>query len=534
MINSKPIRVRFAPSPTGPLHLGGVRTALYNYLFARQHHGTFILRIEDTDQNRYVPGAEGYITEALRWCGLEADEDVNKGGPHAPYRQSERSEIYRKYVQVLIDRGHAYFAFDTPEDLDDIRSRYQNEGREQFQYSVKTRDQLSNSLTIPEEVVRRKIDNGEPYVIRILIPENEVVVFHDLIRGEVSVHTDNLDDKVLFKSDGLPTYHLANVVDDYLMMISHVIRGEEWLPSAPMHQLLYRFFGWEKEMPQFAHLPLILKPDGHGKLSKRDGDRLGFPVFPLQWRDPATGDVSRGYREDGYLPQAFINMIALLGWNPGTEQEIFTLDELVRFFSLERIHKAGSRFDPDKVKWFNHQYLAALPDEKLAEILVQCIVASGEWAISSQQSAARCSETNSTAPRHQFDDLEYARKVINLIKDRITLIPDLLVQAHLFYFPPESYDMQVREKVWKAETTEIVTRFKAEAGQIGKWTGESIHQLVQDFTSLTGVKMGQLMMPLRLLIVGSNQGPGMTEIAEVIGKEDFISRIEAGLQAFAT
>ena len=347
-MDNKPIRVRFAPSPTGPLHLGGIRTALFNYLFARQHKGTFIVRIEDTDQNRFVPGAEEYVLEALRWCGLEADEDVDRGGPHAPYRQSERSDIYRGYVQVLLDRGHAYYAFDTPEELDAIRNQYQKESREQFQYNIQTRNRLKNSLTIPEDDVVRKINKGESYVIRILIPENQEVVFHDLIRGEVSVHTDNLDDKVLFKSDGLPTYHLANVVDDYLMKISHVIRGEEWLPSAPMHQLLYRFFGWENEMTQFAHLPLILKPDGHGKLSKRDGDRLGFPVFPLQWKDPDTGDISRGYREDGYLPEAFINMLALLGWNPGTEQELFTREELISLFSLERIHKAGSKFDPDK------------------------------------------------------------------------------------------------------------------------------------------------------------------------------------------
>ena len=384
-MDNKPIRVRFAPSPTGPLHLGGIRTALFNYLFARQHKGTFIVRIEDTDQNRFVPGAEEYVLEALRWCGLEADEDVDRGGPYAPYRQSERSDIYRGYVQLLIDRGHAYYAFDTPAELDAIRNQYQKESREQFQYNIQTRNRLKNSLTIPEDDVVRKINKGESYVIRILIPENQEVVFHDLIRGEVSVHTDNLDDKVLFKSDGLPTYHLANVVDDYLMKISHVIRGEEWLPSAPMHQLLYRFFGWENEMPQFAHLPLILKPDGHGKLSKRDGDRLGFPVFPLQWKDPDTGDISRGYREDGYLPEAFINMLALLGWNPGTEQELFTREELISLFSLERIHKAGSKFDPDKATWFNHQYLVALPDEELAEMLVQLAVGSGQCAVGSEQ-----------------------------------------------------------------------------------------------------------------------------------------------------
>ncbi len=519
-MNEKPIRVRFAPSPTGPLHLGGIRTALYNYLFARKQNGTFILRIEDTDQNRFVPGAEEYILEALSWCGLETDEDINRGGPHAPYRQSERSEIYRSHVQLLIDRGHAYYAFDTPGELDALREQHQKEGREQFQYSVKTRNELNNSLTLPEDIVRQKIDCGDPFVIRILIPENQEVVFHDLIRGEVRVHTDNLDDKVLFKSDGLPTYHLANVVDDYLMKISHVIRGEEWLPSAPMHQLLYRFFGWENEMPQFAHLPLILKPDGHGKLSKRDGDRLGFPVFPLQWPDSLTGDGSRSYREDGYLPEAFINMLALLGWNPGTEQELYTLEELIDLFSLERIHKAGSKFDPDKAKWFNHQYLTALPDKTLAEMLVQLAVGSWQLAVGNRQLAT-----------HQFTDLNYARRVVSLIKDRITLIPDLLENARLFYFPPETFDPQEKEKMWKADTSQIITAFLSEVQQLENWTSETIHQLVEDFTSRTGVKMGQLMMPLRLLIVGSNQGPGIMEIVEVIGKEDFLKRIETGLLA---
>jgi len=519
----KPVRVRFAPSPTGPLHLGGVRTALFNYLFARKNNGTFILRIEDTDQNRFVPGAEEYILEALSWCGLQADEDVNRGGPHAPYRQSERSEIYRSYVQVLVERGHAYYAFDTPEELNVLRDKYQKEGGDQFQYNVKTRNQLRNSLTLSAVEVNRKIDLGEPYVIRIFIPENQELVFNDLIRGEVCVHTDNLDDKVLFKSDGLPTYHLANVVDDHLMEISHVIRGEEWLPSAPMHLLLYRFFGWEGSMPLFAHLPLILKPDGHGKLSKRDGDRLGFPVFPLKWTDPSTGDVSRGYREDGYLPEAFINMLALLGWNPGTEQELLTLEELIRIFSLERIHKAGSKFDPDKAKWFNHQYLTALPVESMAVMLVQLAVDSWQLAVGSEHNPI------TPSPHHLITDIDYAQRVVALIKDRITLIPDLLTNAHLFYFPPVSYDMQAKEKMWKAESPQIVSAFLTEARQLESWTSETIHQLVQDFTSRTSVKMGQLMMPLRLLIVGSNQGPGMMEIAGVIGKEDCLFRISVGL-----
>lgn len=539
-MNEKPIRVRFAPSPTGPLHIGGVRTALYNYLFARHHKGSFILRIEDTDQTRFVPGAEEYILESLRWCGLQPDEDVNRGGPYAPYRQSERNDLYREYIQALLARGHAYYAFDTPEELDNLRDKSLQNGGEQFQYNGKSRMELRNSLTMPEEEVLERIDRGEPYVIRILIPENEVVVFHDLIRGEVSVHTNHLDDKVLFKSDGMPTYHLANVVDDYLMKISHVIRGEEWLPSAPMHQLLYRFFGWENEMPLFAHLPLILKPDGHGKLSKRDGDRLGFPVFPLQWSDPVTGEVSPGYREEGYLPEAVINMLALLGWNPGTEQERFTRQDLVSLFSLERIHKAGSKFDPDKAKWFNHQYLSSLPEEMLAEMLVQLAADSWQSATGSPQSTVRNPEAiptaplhqGTTTPRHTIDDLEYAKRVVSLIRERITLIPDLLTNAKLFYFLPEEYDIQVKEKVWKAETKQIIEEFRAEALQLVEWTHEGIHQLVQDFTARKGVKMGQLMMPLRLLIVGSNQGPGIVEIAEVIGKEDFLGRVETGLIAW--
>jgi len=539
-MNEKPIRVRFAPSPTGPLHIGGVRTALYNYLFARHYNGSFILRIEDTDQTRFIPGAEEYILESLRWCGLQPDEDVNRGGPYAPYRQSERNDLYREYILVLLARGHAYYAFDTPEELDALRDQSLQDGGEQFQYNCKSRMDLRNSLAMPEDEVLERIDGGEPYVIRIRIPENEVVIFHDLIRGEVSVHTDHLDDKVLFKSDGTPTYHLANVVDDYLMKISHVIRGEEWLPSAPMHQLLYRFFGWENEMPLFAHLPLILKPDGHGKLSKRDGDRLGFPVFPLQWSDPVTGEVSPGYREEGYLPEAVINMLALLGWNPGTEQELFSRQELVGLFSLERIHKAGSKFDPDKAKWFNHQYLSSLPEEKLAEMLVELAVHSQQSAVSRQQTlsteppnhiAVSLDSLIPSSPYHHIADLDYARQVVSLIRERITLIPDLLTNAKLFYYLPEEYDIQVKEKVWKDETAQIVAEFKEAAERLSEWTHDGIHQLVQDFTASRGVKMGQLMMPLRLLIVGSNQGPGIVEIAEVIGKEDFLGRIETGLIA---
>lgn len=529
-MNNKPVRVRFAPSPTGPLHLGGVRTALFNYLFAKQNQGTFILRIEDTDQQRFVPGAEEYILHSLDWCGLTVDEGVVSGGPYAPYRQSERSSIYQSHVQLLLDSGNAYYAFDTPEALEELRNQYQAQGLGQFQYNATTRYQLKNSLTLSADAVNEMLRQGVPYVIRMLIPKKQEVVFHDLIRGEVRFQTDHLDDKVLFKSDGLPTYHLANVVDDFLMKISHVIRGEEWLPSAPMHQLLYRYFGWEEEMPLFAHLPLILKPDGHGKLSKRDGDRLGFPVFPLQWKDPFSGELFRGYREEGYLPEAFVNMLALLGWNPGTEQEIFTMDELVRQFSLDRIQKGGSRFDPEKARWFNHQYVNKLTDYQLAEMLFQGAIGGRRWAMAGEEGPSLPPHRPTTlSPYHQLNDHAYALQVVGLIKDRITLIPELFEHARLFYFPPEHYDLQVKEKVWKPDTARIVKGFLTAAQRLEEWTPESIHQIVQDYTTHSGIKMGQLMMPLRLLVVGSNQGPGIMEIAFVIGKQDFVRRIEVGL-----
>ena len=365
MTDQKSVRVRFAPSPTGPLHIGGVRTALYNYLFAKRNNGTFILRIEDTDQLRYVPGAEEYIIESLKWCGIRYDEGPGIGGDYGPYRQSERQNLYRDFANQLIDNGYAYYAFDTPQELEEMRERLKAEKSDSQQYDVKTRGGMTNSLTLSQDETQHRISSGEPYVIRIKIPENEIIVVNDLIRGKVEVRSELLDDKVLFKSDGMPTYHLANIVDDHLMDISHVIRGEEWLPSAPLHVFLYRCFKWEA--PQFAHLPLLLKPDGNGKLSKRDGDRLGFPVFPLKWEDPISRDVSSGYRESGYFPEAFINMLALLGWNPGTEQEIFSLEELTKEFSLERVGKSGSKFDPDKAKWFNHKYLVEISNTKLAE-----------------------------------------------------------------------------------------------------------------------------------------------------------------------
>jgi len=501
------IRVRFAPSPTGPLHIGGVRTALYNYLFSRKMGGKMILRIEDTDQNRFVPGAEKYILEALRWCGIQFDEAVDLGGPFAPYRQSERTSVYREHIQHLLDSGHAYYAFDTEADLEACRENARAEGKGAFQYDYRTRKKMKNSLTLGGEEVKTRLQSGKPYVIRIKIPEDELVIIHDLIRGEVVVNTANLDDKVLFKSDGMPTYHLANVVDDYLMKISHVIRGEEWLPSAPIHVLLYRYFGWEAVMPEFAHLPLILKPDGNGKLSKRDGDRLGFPVFPIEWRDPKTAEVFTGFRETGYLPEAFINILAHLGWNPGTEQELFTMEELITLFSIDRVGKSGSKFDPEKAKWFNHQYLSRKSDEELLEYL------------------------RSQIHQHEIQAADdYILKVVRLIKDRVSLIPDLWNQSWFFFKAPQSYDEQVKNKIWSSSASVLIHAFAVEAGKMDDFTKDSIHALVSSFTGQHQIKTGQLMNPLRLLVVGSSQGPGMMDIAETLGKEEFLSRISGGLQ----
>lgn len=504
-MNRETIRVRFAPSPTGPLHIGGVRTALYNFLFARRHGGTMILRIEDTDQNRFVPGAEEYIAASLAWCGIVFDESPEKGGPHAPYRQSERSAIYREQIAELLRRGHAYYAFDTEGELAALREKTQP-GEGAFQYDQHTRGRLRNSLSLPAGEVADLLGKGTPYVIRARIPENETVVLHDLIRGEVSVNTAHLDDKVLFKSDGLPTYHLANVVDDYLMGITHVIRGEEWLPSAPLHVLLYRFFGWQEKMPRFAHLPLILKPDGNGKLSKRDGDRLGFPVFPTNWKDPVSGETYPGYREAGYLPEAVVNILAHLGWNPGTEEELFTMDELIGQFSLERVGKHGAKFDPEKAKWFNHQYIQKRSDDDLARTLESMLAEKGIQA-----------------------DHSYVVRVVGLIRDRLSLLPDLWKQSDFFFLPPSEYDVQVMSKIWQPATPGVVASFLTEAEKLETFDKDTLHALVQDFTGRTGIKTGQLMNPLRLLTVGSNHGPGMMDIAGLLGRDEFLARIRKGL-----
>ncbi|HPT01261.1 MAG TPA: glutamate--tRNA ligase [Bacteroidales bacterium] len=499
------VRVRFAPSPTGPLHIGGVRTALYNYLFARKHGGKCILRIEDTDQGRFVPGAEQYIIESLTWCGIHFDEGVHTGGPYAPYRQSDRKDIYHQYALQLLNSGKAYYAFDTPEELDILRKDYESR-KETFQYGPKTRNSLSNSLTLSNQEVETKLSAGKPYVIRIKIPENETVTLQDIIRGTVQVDSTLLDDKVLYKSDGMPTYHLANVVDDYLMKISHVIRGEEWLPSAPLHVLLYRYLGWEKQMPEFAHLPLLLKPDGNGKLSKRDGDRLGFPVFPLRWTDPKSGEVSSGYRESGYLPEAFINMLAFLGWNPGTEQEIFSMDELCEAFTIDRVSKSGAKFDLEKAHWYNHQYMSRKTPAELASFLRPLLI-----------------EKNIN-----FDE-DYVEKVCALVHERVVLKPDLWTQSQYFFSDPENYDEKVVLKIWKPETPALLQDLIHLIKATEPYTEENLEATIHAYIAEKSIGMGKLMNPFRLAVVGTNAGPGMMDIAALIGKEKIIQRIQKAI-----
>lgn len=498
-MSERRVRVRFAPSPTGPLHIGGVRTALYNYLFAKKHGGDFILRIEDTDQTRFVPAAEQYIIDSLKWCGLEFDEGVGIGGPHAPYRQSERKPIYVQYADELIANGNAYYAFDTPAELDAIREKITAETKGVFQYDAKTRGELNNSLVLSKEETQAKLNAGDAYVIRFKMPLNETVLVNDIIRGEVSVNTAQLDDKVLFKSDGMPTYHLANIVDDHLMDISHVIRGEEWLPSAPLHVLLYKALGWEA--PIFAHLPLILKPTGNGKLSKRDGDKMGFPVFPMAWKT-VDGETYSGYREDGYFKAAFVNMLALLGWNDGTEQEIFSLEELTNLFSLERVGKSGAKFDPEKTKWFNQQYLRNISNEELAELYKPEL---------SQKGISINDEKLAT--------------IISLVKERVNFVKELWDQTFFFFNAPTEYDAQMVKKRWKEDTgallNEVVDILKA----LGSWDATTIHDAIALFIEQKGIGMGAVMTALRLSIVGSGMGPDLCTILELIGKEETIARV---------
>lgn len=495
------IRVRFAPSPTGPLHIGGVRTALYNYLFARKHNGTFILRIEDTDQARFVEGAEKYIMESLEWCGIKVDEGIREGGEYGPYRQSDRKEIYRQYADLLVNKGSAYYAFDTPDELEKIRKEYESRG-DTFIYNASVRNNLSNSLSEAEPVWKSKLEKGEPFVIRYQMPLDEDIHFDDLIRGHIVVNTSTLDDKVLFKSDGMPTYHLANIVDDHLMEISHVIRGEEWLPSLPLHIMLYRSFGWDA--PEFAHLPLLLKPDGKGKLSKRDGDKMGFPVFPLFW---PYGETARGYREDGYYPEAFINMLALLGWNPGTEKEIFSMEELIDAFSIERVHKSGSRFDPEKARWFNHYYLQNKTNNQLAIEFREVLGAYGFHL-----------------------DITKIETLIPLVKERVSFVHEIWDQADFFFRAPEAYDQEVIRKRWKEDSSSILSELKSLLESVENFTPSVTETVVKEWIEKKGYNLGDVMNTFRLVVVGALRGPHMFHIIAWIGKEETLQRIIKGIE----
>lgn len=497
------VRVRFAPSPTGALHIGGVRTALYNYLFARQHGGDFVFRIEDTDSNRFVPGAEEYIIESFRWLGIKFDEGVSFGGEHGPYRQSERRAIYRKYVDQLLDAGKAYIAFDTPEELEAKRQEIKN-----FQYDAHTRMMMRNSLTLPAEEVERLIADGNQYVVRFKIEPGEDVHVNDMIRGDVVIKSDILDDKVLYKSaDELPTYHLANIVDDHLMEISHVIRGEEWLPSAPLHVLLYRAFGWEDTMPRFAHLPLLLKPDGKGKLSKRDGDRLGFPVFPLEWHDPKTGEVSNGFREQGYFPEAVINFLALLGWNPGTEQEMFTLDELVEQFDITKCSKAGARFDYQKGIWFNHEYILRKSNEEISKLFAPIVAGNGI-----------------------DESMERITKVVSMMKDRVSFVKELWPLCSFFFIPPTEYDEKTVRKRWKENSAQVMGEFAEVLEGIDDFSLENQEHIVMAWVESKGYKLGDVMNAFRLTLVGEGKGPGMFDISAFLGKEETLRRLRRAIE----
>ena len=502
-MSDRKVRVRFAPSPTGALHIGGVRTALYNDLFARQHGGDLVFRIEDTDSNRFVPGAEEYIIESFRWLGIKFDEGVSFGGEHGPYRQSERRSIYKKYVEQLLAADKAYIAFDTPEQLEAKRAEIQN-----FQYDARTRGEMTNSLTLPKEEVERRIADGEQYVVRFKVEPGIDVHIDDMIRGHVVIKSDILDDKVLYKSaDELPTYHLANIVDDHLMEITHVIRGEEWLPSAPLHVLLYRAFGWEDTMPTFAHLPLLLKPEGKGKLSKRDGDRLGFPVFPLEWHDPKTGDVSSGYRESGYFPEAVVNFLALLGWNPGTEQELFTLDELVEAFDIHKCSKAGARFDYQKGIWFNHEYMLKKSNEEVANLFAPIVANNG------------VDET-----------MERITQVVAMMKDRVNFVKELWPLCSFFFIAPTEYDEKTVKKRWKADSAKVMGELADVLEAIDDFSVEGQEPVVMKWVEEKGYKLGDVMNAFRLTLVGIGKGPGMFDISAFLGKEETLKRLRKAIE----
>lgn len=502
-MSERKVRVRFAPSPTGPLHIGGVRTALYNYLFARQHGGDLVFRIEDTDSHRFVPGAEEYIIESFRWLGIKFDEGVSFGGNHGPYRQSERRAIYKKYVDQLLADGKAYIAFDTPEQLEAKRAAVQN-----FQYDARTRQEMTNSLTLPKEEVERRIADGEQYVVRFKVEPGIEVHVNDMIRGDVKIKSDILDDKVLYKSaDELPTYHLANIVDDHLMKITHVIRGEEWLPSAPLHVLLYRAFGWEDTMPTFAHLPLLLKPEGKGKLSKRDGDRLGFPVFPLEWHDPKTGDISSGYRESGYFPEAVVNFLALLGWNPGTEQELFSLDELVEQFDIHKCSKSGAKFDYQKGMWFNHEYILRKSNEEIARLFAPIVANNGV-----------------------DESMERITKVVSMMKDRVSFVKELWPLCSFFFIAPLEYDEKTVKKRWKADSAKVMTELAEVLEGIDDFSVEGQEPIVMKWVEEKGYKLGDVMNAFRLALVGIGKGPGMFDISAFLGKEETLARLRKAVE----
>ena len=501
------VRVRFAPSPTGALHIGGVRTALYNFLLARQSKGTMILRIEDTDQARFVPGAEEYILESLSWAGIKIDEGVGVGGPYAPYRQSERKPMYMQYAQQLIDAGHAYYAFDTEEELDAMRERLKTAGVASPQYNGITRMQMRNSLTLLDDEVRSLLEAKTPYVVRLKVPRKEEIRLNDLIRGWVLVHSSQIDDKVLMKSDGMPTYHMANVVDDYLMKISHVIRGEEWLPSAPLHVLLYKYLGWEKEMPQFAHLPLLLKPTGDGKLSKRDADQMGFPIFPLDWIDPVTEEKASGFRESGYLPEALINFLAFLGWNPGTSQEIFSMEELISEFSVERIGKAGAKFDIQKAQWFNQQYLRVKSNEELAGYLLDSLA----------KENISCTD-------------EKAVKIVSIMKERVSFPKDLWEKGKFIFYAPTTFDETVANKKWNDDAVKVLSAYKNELPKISNFDAATAQATLEKVTASLGIGTGKILQALRLSITGAGAGPDLMMVMEIIGRDEVIERIDYALK----
>ncbi len=507
---NKKVRVRFAPSPTGGLHLGGVRTVLYNYLFARKHGGDFVLRIEDTDQTRFVPGAEEYIYDCLEWCGLSPDESPLKGGPFVPYKQSERKSGYKKYAEQLVAAGHAYYAFDTPEELEHMRNAYRVDAHSTAQYDKNTRTKMRNSLTLSAEETKTLIENGTPHVVRIKVPENQTIVCNDMIRGVTQFDSNLVDDKVLLKADGMPTYHLAVVVDDYLMKITHAFRGEEWLPSAPVHMLLWDYLGWKDEMPQWAHLPLILKPDGNGKLSKRDGERLGFPVFAMKWHDPIKNETTSGFREMGFLPEAFINMLAMLGWNDGTGTEIFSLQELVEKFSIERVHKGGAKFDFEKAKWFNHQYI----QNKSAAELVPLVRPYMPEA-------------------HAGADSSLLEQVIGLIKDRCSLLKDFWVQGSFFFETPVITELQAVKDKWSDTKKVFFEQFAAALKTTTDFNHAALEQMFGTMATEAGLKKGDVMLPLRIMLVGGKFGPGVFNIVEVIGCDEACKRIALAIDALA-